>query len=75
MDIHNKNDFTKIGGYMKKNKTGYLIIVSAIIWGLVILGCTYVLKGTPYKDEVIYILTGGVICHLLFIWSPLGNKK
>ncbi|NQT76132.1 MAG: hypothetical protein HQ565_00355 [Bacteroidetes bacterium] len=59
---------------MKKSKIGYLIIASAIVWGAVIIGCALVLKGTSYKEEVNYILYGGVISHLLFIWTPLGNQ-
>ena len=59
---------------MKKSKIGYLIIASAIVWGAVMIGCALVLKGTPYKQEVNYILFGGVVFHLLFIWAPLGNQ-
>ena len=59
---------------MQKKKIGYLIIASAIIWGAVIIGCTLILKGTPYREEVNKILIGGVISHLLFIWTPLGSQ-
>jgi len=59
---------------MKKKTIGFYIIVSAIIWGAVIIGCSLVLKGTPYKEEVNHILIGGVVTHLLFIWTPLGNQ-
>ena len=58
---------------MKKSKVGYLIIASAIIWSAVIIGCSLVLKGTPYKDQVNRIIYGGTIFHLLFIWAPLGK--
>lgn len=58
---------------MKKGKMGYLIISSAIVWGAVIIGCAMVLKGTPYKDDVIRILAGGTVFHMLFIWAPLEN--
>lgn len=62
---------------MKKNNVGIYIIASAIIWGAAIIACAVVLKGTPYKDDVSYILTGGTFFHLLFIWGPLaaGLKK
>ena len=56
---------------MNKSKIGYLIIASAIVWGSVIIGCAFVLKGTPYKEEVNRILCGGVIFHFLFVWNPL----
>jgi len=59
---------------MKKRKIGSLIIASAIVWGAVMIGCALVLKGSPYKDEVNYILIGGAAFHLLFIWTPLGNQ-
>jgi len=53
----------------KSNKIGIgtCIIGSAIIWGAVIIGAALILKGTPYKDSVTKLLTGGVIAHLLFI--------
>ncbi len=51
---------------------GYLIITSAIIWGLVIVGCSLKLKGTEYYQEISPILIGGVITHMLLIWTPLG---
>ena len=57
---------------MKKKKIGYLIIVSAIIWGAVMIGTALVLKGTPYKDEVNRLIIYGVIFHMLFIWTPLA---
>ncbi len=59
---------------MKKNNIGYLIIASAVIWGAVIIGCALKLKGTPYYEEISPILFGGVICHLLIIWTPLGSQ-
>lgn len=57
----------------KKIKTiGALIIVSAIIWGAVIVGCSFALKGTECYPEIQNILVGGVISHLILIWGPLG---
>jgi len=56
---------------VNKNKIGYFIIASAIVWGVVIIGCALVLKGTPYKSQVTNILVGGSSFHLLFIWVPL----
>ncbi|MDP8202027.1 MAG: hypothetical protein P9M11_07785 [Candidatus Tenebribacter burtonii] len=64
---------------MTKTKIGYLIIASAIIWGIMIIGTASILKGTPYKDDVGKLLLFGSVFHLLFIWVPLGrmfkNKK
>ena len=59
---------------MKKIKIRHLTIASAIIWAAVILGCAIVLKGTPYKDDIFYILLTGAVFHLLFIWIPLGKQ-
>jgi len=59
---------------MDKNvKTiGALIIASAIIWGVVIVGSSYALKGTDCYSEIQNILAGGVIMHLILIWGPMG---
>jgi len=60
---------------MKKGKIGYSIIASAVVWGLVMIGCALVLKGTPYKSEITNILIGGAAIHLLFIWIPLMKQS
>jgi hypothetical protein len=59
---------------MKKSKTGFLIIASAIVWAAVIFGCATVLKDSPHKDEINRIIIGGMLFHLLFIWAPLGGE-
>lgn len=58
---------------MKKNKSGTRMITSAVIWGAVLIACTMVLKGTPYKEKINYILTVGILFHLIFIWAPIGK--
>jgi len=55
-----------------KNKLGYFIIGSAIIWGATIIACAFALKDMPEKDSVIQILSGAAIFHLLFIWGPMA---
>lgn len=57
---------------MKKGVVGSLIIASAIIWGLVIVGCSLKLSGTGCYDEIQNILVVGVITHIFLIWGPLG---
>ena len=57
---------------MKKTNIGYLIIASAVIWGAVIIGCALKLKGTEYYQEISPILIGGVVTHMVLIWTPLG---
>ena len=59
---------------MKKSEIGYSIIASALVWGVVLIACSSILSGTPYKQDVSNILIGGASFHLLFIWGPLGNK-
>ena len=57
----------------KKIKTiAALVIASAIIWGAVIVGCSFALKGTECYAEIQNILVGGVVSHLILIWGPLG---
>ena len=59
---------------MKKKGTsiGLLIIASAIIWGLVIIGCALALRGSECYSEIQLILWGGVVTHLVLIWGPLA---
>ena len=59
----------------KEKKTiGLFVIASAIIWGVVLIGCSLKLKGTGCFDEIAYILSAGAGIHLLFIWGPLGSQ-
>ena len=58
----------------KKKSLGIFIIASAIIWGLVIIGCSWKLKGTECFDEITYILSTGFILHLIFIWGPMAAQ-
>ncbi len=59
---------------MKKSKIRSILISGALIWGVVIIYVAYILKGTEFKNEVISIIAGGIIFHLLFIWIPLGKQ-
>jgi len=60
---------------MSKGKIGFFILGSAIIWGAVILGTGFILKGTPYKDEVIRTIAAGSGFHLILIWGPLSSMS
>ena len=53
-------------------KSGSTIILSALIWGGVMIWTSTVLKGTPFKDEIRNVITGATSAHLLFIWAPIG---
>ncbi|MCD4746491.1 MAG: hypothetical protein K8R58_09340 [Bacteroidales bacterium] len=61
---------------MKKKSIGVtvggLILASAVIWGAVIVGCSFALKGTECYNEIQNILIGGVGAHLILIWGPMG---
>lgn len=59
---------------MKKNSLGTLIISSAIIWAAVIIGCAFILKGTPYKDKVTLVILGGMAFHLIAVYLPLNKR-
>lgn len=59
---------------MRKNKTGVIIIFSAIIWSAVLIACAMVLKGTDFKEKINFIIAVGIMFHFLFIWLPLGNQ-
>ena len=56
----------------KKKSIGLFIIISALIWGAVIVASAYVLKGTECYDKVQNVLIGGVFAHMFFIWGPLA---
>jgi hypothetical protein len=64
---------------MKKNTYAAIIIASAIIWALVIIGCSLKLKGTSCYEEINLILVGGVLSHIFLfgalIKPLLLNKK
>lgn len=51
---------------------GAIIIASAIIWGIVIIGSSYALKGTACYEKIQNILVGGVLAHIILIWSPMA---
>jgi hypothetical protein len=64
---------------MKVKHVGYVLILSAIIWGAVIVGCSLKLRGTNCYEEISNILIGGTLTHIVLIMSSMGmlagNKK
>lgn len=59
----------------KKNSVyAVLIIASAIVWGLVILGCSISLKGTGCYEQISSILFGGAASHLILVYPLLINR-
>ncbi len=61
--MNNKNQFKSIG---------FFIILSAIVWGAVLIGCSYKLKGTGCYNEISQILYAGTAIHLVLIWGPIA---
>lgn len=59
---------------MGKRKIRSFIISSAVVWGAVLIYVAYILKGTEFKNEIIGVIAGGIIFHLLFLWIPLGKQ-
>ena len=55
----------------RKGRLGALIIASAIIWAAVIVGSALELKGTECYNEIQFILSGGVVAHIILIWGPM----
>jgi len=59
------------------NRVAYTILAHAVIWGLVIVGCSLQLKGTGMYQEIQNVLYGGASASLIIgnmgLW--LGIKK
>ena len=51
---------------------GAYIIASAIIWGAVIVGCSYPLRDTACYEQIQNITAGGVVAHIILVWGPIG---
>jgi len=50
------------------------IIVSAIVWGLVMVGCSVSLKGTGCYEHISFILFGGAASHIIVVFPLLINR-
>ncbi len=59
---------------IKKNTYAISIITSAIIWGLVIVGCSLSLKGTACYERISGILIAGAASHLIVVIPLLINR-
>ncbi len=55
-----------------KNKLGYFIIGSAMVWAAVIIATAILLMNIPKREIILNILSVGFIAHLLFIWIPIA---
>lgn len=62
---------------MKKQNIGMYLIASTLLWGFVLVYCAWILRATPYKEQINSIIGGAIILHTFLIWVPLTlkNKK
>jgi hypothetical protein len=72
MTINHKNYTKHMEKRSKQMSVGAIILASAIIWGAVIVGCAFALKGTECYQNIQLILFGGIATHLILIWTPMG---
>ncbi|RKZ09364.1 hypothetical protein DRQ25_06720 [Candidatus Fermentibacteria bacterium] len=68
-DDQNADDTAESNSTKEKTvkKLGVVIIINAVIWGLVIIGCSLTLKGTGAYIEIQSILAGGSIASLILL--------
>ena len=58
----------------KKNVFAISILTSAIVWGLVIVGCSVSLRETGCYEQISSILYGGAASHLFVVFPLLINR-
>ena len=59
----------------KKNRVyAVSILTSAIVWGLVIVGCSVSLKETDCYERISALLFGGAASHLIVVYPLLINR-
>jgi hypothetical protein len=56
-------------------KHGVVIIVNAVIWGLVILGCSLALKGTGMYEKIQLILGGGAAFSIILLGAGMPKRN
>jgi len=56
-------------------KQGVIILVNAVIWGLVMIGCSLALKGTGMYEKIQLILAGGALVSLMLLSTRAIGKK
>jgi len=53
---------------------GWFIIASALIWGITMIACAIMLRGTDGYMKIQLILGTGAALHLMLIWVPLATR-
>ena len=56
-------------------RVGIIVIANAIIWGFVMIMCSFTLKGTGAYQEIQLILAGGALASLMLVGSGVLRKK
>lgn len=59
---------------MRDNR-GWAIILNAVIWGAVIIGCSLKLKGTGAFQEIQTLLAAGAGISIILPGALLARKK
>jgi hypothetical protein len=59
---------------MKKKFIGNFIIGSSIIWGAVVIGAAFLMRGFENKAQVLSLLSTGAGVHLIIVWVPLAAR-
>ena len=59
----------------RQKKIATFIISNAIVWGAVIIGSAFVLKGTDYMAKLLPILGGGAGFSVVILTTLLVEKK
>ncbi len=57
------------------NKGGTVLIANAIIWGAVLVGSAYALRGTGAFSDIQLILGGGAVASNLVVGGVLARKS
>jgi len=52
-----------------------LVIINAVIWGAVIVGCSLALSGTDMYEKIQMILAGGATASLFLVGLTAKGKK
>ena len=60
---------------MQKKRVGWFIIANAIVWGAVMIGIAFALRGTGLMNKVLPILGGGAGFSVIFLPILLTGKK
>ena len=59
----------------RESRLGVFIIANSIVWGLVMVGCALVLRGTDQMDRLIPIMAAGAGFSVVILPTLLIRKK